>query len=261
MQGCTEGWNQRRHGHFGHWPGRFELASILLSAADPLPAMATICFDVYGTLCNTGVVVDTLVDELEVSEALVTQLDTSWRTKQLEYTFQLGLMDEYEPFWQVTRDALDFTLARYDLDPEEETRLRIMAGYEELNPFPGAIDTLAELQDAGHTVAVLSNGNPAMLESLADEAGLSNHLDAVVSADEVETYKPAPAVYENAAARLDTPIEDCWLVSANAWDATGAGTAGMRTCWVNRIHDPHERIGPGVDAVVPDVPGVLAEVP
>lgn len=60
--------------------------------------MATVCFDVYGTLCNTGAVVDTLVDELEVSEAFVTQPDTSWGTKQLEYTFQLGLMDGYEPF-------------------------------------------------------------------------------------------------------------------------------------------------------------------
>lgn len=170
-------------------------------------------------------------------------------------------MDEYQPFWQVTRDALDFTLARYDLDPDNETRLRIMAGYEKLTPFPGAVDTLKHLQEAGHTVAVLSNGNPAMLETLADDAGLSSHLDAILSADEVETFKPAAIVYENAAVCLETPIEDCWLVSASPWDIAGAGSAGMQTAWINRIRDPHERIGPGIDVVVPDISGVLAKVP
>lgn len=31
--------------------------------------MATICFDMYGTLCSTGGVVDTLASELQISEA------------------------------------------------------------------------------------------------------------------------------------------------------------------------------------------------
>lgn len=212
--------------------------------------MAPIYFDMYGTLCNTGAVVDTLADELAVSEALVTQLDTGWRTKQLQYAYQLGLMDDYRPFWQVTRDALDYTLARFDLDPDNETRVRIMEGYDELTPFPGAVDTLETLSEAGHEVAVLSNGNSAMLETLAENTGLDDYLDAVVSADEVETYKPAPQVYENAADRLDTDIEDCWLVSSNSWDVAGAGSAGMKTVWVNRVRDPFERIGPEPDVVV-----------
>lgn len=219
--------------------------------------MPPFCFDMYGTLCNTGTVVDVLADELAVSEALVTQLDTGWRTKQLQYTYQLGLMDAYRPFWQVTRDALDYTLARFDLDPDNETRVRIMKGYEELTPFPGAVDALKTLSEAGHEVAVLSNGNPAMLDALAEDSGLDEHLDAIISADEVETYKPAPAVYENAADRLGAAIEDCWLVSSSSWDVAGAGSAGMNTVWINRVRDPFERVGPEPDAVV----GRLEAVP
>ncbi|GAB3416656.1 haloacid dehalogenase type II [Haloparvum alkalitolerans] len=222
--------------------------------------MTAVCFDMYGTLCDTGSVVDALARELDVSDALVSELDATWRTRQLQYSYQLALMDEYRPFWQVTRDALDYALARYDLDPDEETRLAVLTGYEELTPFPGAVDALETLGDAGHTVAVLSNGNPAMLETLAENAGLAPHLDEVISADAVETFKPAPAVYEHAAGALGEPIEDCWLVTSNAWDAAGAGSAGMRTGWVNRARDPHERIGPAVTAVAPDLPGIVPEV-
>ena len=43
------------------------LASVPSSAVDPLRGMATVCFDRYGTLCNTGVVmVVTLVEGLGV---------------------------------------------------------------------------------------------------------------------------------------------------------------------------------------------------
>ncbi|MFT4905244.1 MAG: 2-haloacid dehalogenase [Natronomonas sp.] len=220
--------------------------------------MAPVCFDMYGTLCDTGTAADKLADELAVSEALVAQLDTGWRTKQLQYSYQLGMMEEYRPFWQVTRDALDYTLSRFDLDPDQETRLRIMAGYEQLSPFPGAIDALETLRDAGHEVAVLSNGNPAMLETLAEDAGLAPHLDAVISADEVETYKPAPVVYENTADELDADIGDCRLVSANSWDVAGAGSAGMETVWINRLRDPFERIGPEPGATVADLAGAEA---
>lgn len=220
--------------------------------------MTAVCFDMYGTLCDTGSVVDGLRRELDVSDALVSELDVTWRTKQLQYSYQLALMETYRPFWQVTRDALDYALSRYELDPDERTRLRIMSAYEELTPFPGAIDVLEDLAAAGYSVAVLSNGNPAMLEALADDAGLTPYLDEVVSADAVETFKPSPVVYENAADELGESIDDCWLVSGNGWDVAGAGSAGMHTVWVNRVNDPFERIGTEPDAVVPELAGVEA---
>uniref|UniRef100_UPI003561D78E HAD hydrolase-like protein n=1 Tax=Salinigranum sp. TaxID=1966351 RepID=UPI003561D78E len=87
------------------------------------------------------------------------------------------------------------------------------------------------------------------------------HLDDVISADEVKTFKPDPAVYENAAARVGSDIEACRLVSANAWDAAGAGNAGMGVAWVNRRRDPPEAIGPTPETVVDSLsrlPDVLA---
>jgi len=203
----------------------------------------TLCFDMYGTLCDTSSVTETLAAELDAPRTLVAQLDETWRAKQLQYSYQAALMDGYRPFWDVTDDALAFALAQWGLDVDDATHERILESYERLDPYPDAVETLTRLSEAGHTVTVLSNGNPEMLETLADNAGLTPRLDDVISADAASTFKPNPAVYENAAAHTDTEIGDCRLVSGNAWDVAGAESAGMRTAWVNRANDPFERLG------------------
>ena len=205
---------------------------------------AALCFDMYGTLCDTSSVTRRLGEVLGLPGALVDAVDETWRRKQLQYSYQAAQMDAYEPFWDLTEKALDYALAQYGLDPSPDERERIVEAYDHLSPYPDAAPTLERLGDAGYTVAVLSNGNPEMLDRLAENAGLAPHLDEIVSADEVSTFKPAPVVYENAAARLGFDIEACRLVSANAWDAAGAGNAGMGVAWVNRRRDPPEAIGP-----------------
>lgn len=203
----------------------------------------TFCFDMYGTLCDTSSVREALASELSASEALVAELDATWRAKQLQYAYQCSLMETYRPFWEVTRDALEYALAHWGVEADGPTRERVLESYEHLDPFPDAVKTVTRLSEAGHTVTVLSNGNPEMLEALADNAGLTPHLDDIISADDVSTFKPSPAVYENAADRTGSEMGACRLVSGNAWDVAGAGNAGFQTAWVNRRNDPFERLG------------------
>jgi 2-haloacid dehalogenase len=153
-------------------------------------------------------------------------------------------MDAYEPFRDVTRRALGYAPEAYGLGTDEATRERILAAYDDLDPYLDAVATPERLSDAGTTVAVLSNGTPAMLERLTDAAGLAPHLDTVCSADAVGVFNPAAAVYETAAATVWYPVDDCRLVSGNAWDVAGAGAAGMATAWVNRDRDSPEAVGP-----------------
>lgn len=155
----------------------------------------------------------------------------------------------------MTRDALEYALAYYDLAPDADIRGRILDAYDELDPYPDAEGALSELANEGR-VAVLSNGNPAMLERLAGNAGLELYFETMISADGAGVFKPDPAVYEHAADRLDRPLGECWLVSSNAWDVAGASAAGMRTAWVDRGGDPPERIGGEADLVV----GSLSEL-
>ncbi|MFC7045489.1 haloacid dehalogenase type II [Halobacteriaceae archaeon GCM10025711] len=162
-----------------------------------------LCFDMYGTLCDTSSVTGRLGEVLDVPDRVAADVDGLWRRKQLQYSYQRGQMDDYAPFWEVTGDALDYALAFYGFDVDERSRDRIRDAYNHLDPFPDAVEALERLGEAGYAVTVLSNGNPEMLATLAENAGLASHLDDVISADEVSTFKPAPAVYENAARRLD----------------------------------------------------------
>jgi 2-haloacid dehalogenase len=223
-------------------------------------SMAGLCFDMYGTLCDTSSVQARLGEELGVADRLVAAVDETWRRKQLQYSYQSAQMDAYEPFWSVTGHALDYALAQFDLDPDADTRTRLLHAYDHLDPFPGAVEALDRLSAAGHEVVVLSNGNPEMLERLADNAGLSSHLDGILSAHAVRTFKPDPAVYEHAAETLDRPIGDCRLISSNAWDVAGAGNAGMATTWVNRTRDPPEFIGARPDREVTTLPAVADDL-
>jgi 2-haloacid dehalogenase len=222
--------------------------------------MAGLCFDMYGTLCDTSSVQTRLGEELGVTDRLVAAVDETWRRKQLQYSYQSAQMDDYEPFWSVTGHALDYALAQFDLDPDADTRTRLLHAYDHLDPFPGAVEAIDRLSAAGHDVVVLSNGNPEMLERLADNAGLSPHLDDVLSAHAVRTFKPDPVVYEHAAETLDRPIGDCRLISSNAWDVAGAGNAGMATTWVNRTRDPPEFIGARPDREVTTLPAVADDL-
>jgi 2-haloacid dehalogenase len=208
-----------------------------------------LCFDMYGPLCDTGSVSAALGEHLDVADGFVADVDALWRRTQLRYAQQVALMDEYRPFAEVTERALDYALEFYDLDPGEAAREEILGAYDELDPYPDAADALAELSER-HTVVVLSNGNPEMLTALAENAGLADHLDDVVSAHEVRTFKPDPAVYGNAADRLDRDLGDCRLVSSNAWDVAGAASAGMATAWVNRGREPPETVGGEADLTV-----------
>lgn len=212
-------------------------------------SLEALCFDVYGTLFDTSSVRATLGTELDLPARVVDDVDALWRRKQLQYSFQRGQMDAYEPFWSVTSDALDYALSFYGRDVDEATRDRILDAYEDLALFDDALDCLGRL-GTDYTLAILSNGDPEMLATLVENAGIDDAVEYVVSADEVRAFKPAPVVYENAADRIGERLGDCALVSANAWDVAGATAAGMRGLWVDRENEPMETIGGDPDRVV-----------
>lgn len=219
---------------------------------------AALCFDAFGTLYDTDSPATELRERADAPAGVVDDVVALWRQKQLQYTYLLALMDDYRPFDVVTSEAMAYALDYYGLDLSPADRDAVDAAYDALEPFPDTVPALERLAAADLELAVLSNGAPHTLSALADNAGIGHHFDAVVSADEVETYKPDPAVYENGAARLDRTMDECWLVTSNAWDGAGAAQAGMGVAWVNRAGDPPERVG-GEPTVVVDSLLDLAE--
>jgi 2-haloacid dehalogenase len=208
-------------------------------------------FDAYGTLFDVHSVVEAGRAVTRDPEAL----SALWRQKQLEYTWLRSLMGRYEDFWTVTESALAFACRRLGLEVSAAERQRLMDAYLALDPFPEVREVLARLRDL--PCGILSNGAPRMLEAVVGHSGLGAHLRAVISVDEVRTFKPHPAVYALGPARLGLARDTIGFVSSNGWDVAGAKAFGYQVAWVNRQGAPVEELGVTPDLEVRDL-GELA---
>jgi len=210
-------------------------------------------FDAYGTLFDFGAAArkcrDILGDDIEKLTAL-------WRDKQLQYTWLRVAQGRHADFWQVTGDALDFSLETLGIE-RPGLRDRLMALYLTLDPFLEVPDVLRRLKAAGMRTAILSNGTPKMLDAIVKAAKLDALLDAVLSVEEVGVFKPHPKVYQLAVDRLGVPASAISFQSSNAWDAYAASAFGMKVVWCNRYCQRPERLPGDPDREVQS----LAELP
>jgi len=70
------------------------------------------------------------------------------------------------------------------------------------------------------------------------------YFEAVVSVDDIKTFKPNPYVYAYLVSRGGCSREETWLVSANPFDVIGAKSSHLNAAWVRRnsevVFDPWE---------------------
>ncbi len=213
-------------------------------------------FDAYGTLFDVHSAIGQYREHLGEKADQVSAL---WRTKQLEYTWLRSLMRRHVDFWQVTQDALGYALDTYGL-LEENLVQSLMEAYLRLECYPEVLETLHNLKRRGFSLAILSNGSPAMLEAAITRNGLETLINSTLSVEEVGVYKPDPRVYQLAVDRLGFPPAEITFLSANAWDAAGAASFGLRVIWVNRFGQRREHLPFGPDAEIrslADLPNLL----
>lgn len=200
-------------------------------------------FDAYGTLFDVAAAARIAAEEpgRGALAKVWPDLAEDWRRKQLEYSWLRAVTGDYVPFWEVTKDGLDWAMERAGLD-DPELRERLLALYWELAAYREVPFMLARLKAAGKACAILSNGSKDMLDGAVESAGIGDYLDAVLSVEDVGIFKPARAVYDMVGARFDVAPADVLFVSSNGWDAAGAAAYGFRTVWVNRAGLPVDRL-------------------
>jgi 2-haloacid dehalogenase len=148
---------------------------------------------------------------------------------------------DHVSFWDVTKDGLDWAMEASGLD-DPVLRETLLALYWELPAYKEVPAMLATLKAEGFLTAILSNGSPDMLAGAVDFAGVELWLDAVLSVEDVQVFKPARRVYDMVHNRFGTQPEQVLFVSSNGWDAAAASAYGFQTAWVNRAGDPMDRL-------------------
>ena len=201
-------------------------------------------FDAYGTLFDFNSAVARHRAEIGPQADRLAQM---WREKQIGYTWWRSIMGSYAPFWQVTGEALSHCLQACGLPREGALHERLMQAYLVLDPFPEVASTLAALHAAEVPLAILSNGNPEMLEAVVRNTGLAGYFNALLSVDVVKVFKPDRRVYRLATDHFSVAPADVCFLSSNGWDAHGAASFGFRTLWVNRAGAAPEGL-PGTPA-------------
>ena len=189
-----------------------------------------VVFDAYGTLFDVGSVAAATEAAFPGNGDYITQV---WRLKQLEYSWLRSLMGRYRDFRVVTGDALRYTLDTLGLPADAALVERVVDAYDTLSPYPEAEQALRQL--AQYRLAILSNGSPNMLDALVRNSGLDRYLQAVISVDSKQAYKPDQRAYELVQERLNVRPQEVMFVSSNGFDVAGARGFGFKVARIERV--------------------------
>jgi 2-haloacid dehalogenase len=223
-----------------------------LHAAKPHQFQA-VAFD-YLVLFNP----DSVVDDVEqMFPGRGREFTNVWRTRQFEYTWLRSSMHRYADFSAVTEDALTYAANATNLTLSRDARRRLLSSYLHLTPWPDTVNALRRLRASGIKVIAVANFSPAMLRANAENAGLTELFDALLSTAANRTYKPDPRAYQLGVTWLHVPKREIVFAAFGGWDAAGAKSFGYPTVWVNRFHQPAEELGVQPDATVTNLDALL----
>lgn len=224
--------------------------------------MAKVCrplvvaFDVVETLFSLGAVEVALADAGPGAPTVERFFD-----RLLRDGFALAASGSYRPF----RDVADRALAATSSGLDAATRGRILGAFARLDPHPDARPALERVRAAGLAAAALTNGSATLTAGLLERAGFEELVERVVSIDEAQAWKPAPAPYRHAAEVLGVVPGRLALVAVHSWDVHGARRAGLVTGWASRLEGRFPAIFDRPDVIGSDlvevVDGLLALPP
>jgi len=203
-----------------------------------VPALRAAVFDAYGTLLDVHAAMARYAGRLGPDWQ---RMSAEWRAKQIEYTWVRSMAGpaHHRDFWSLTKEALGYVAAQHGIgDPA--LLADVLAAYRVLDAYPEVPALLEGLRERGVARAILSNGEPGMLEDAVRSAGIAGLLDDVLSVEAVGVFKPDPRVYRLVTDRFGVAADAVGFFSSNPWDAFGALAFGFRVFWINRAGAPDE---------------------
>jgi len=191
-----------------------------------------ITFDCYGTLIDwEGGVADALAPFLP---APVDRRALAARYIAVEAEVEHGA---YRPYRDVLADASARLMTSLG-SPLPPGRARVLPeSLPRWRPFPEVPGALLALRRAGYRLAILSNVDRDLLQHSLAQLGAVP--DAVVTAEDCGSYKPAPGHWQRFQAETGARPNRTVHVGASLYhDMVVAGTLGYRTVFINRHGEP-----------------------
>ena len=223
--------------------------------AEALKAKIKVCmFDQYGTVVDMQAGLTEVVTPYLREKGWNGRPDafvTWWRRTHFENSMIDALLHrEHTPYREIGQRAVAHTLERAGIAYTMDEVSFLVAQIERLKPFPDVPDALLRLKTR-YKIAVLSNGDPDMLE--AAKAFHAIPFDAVISVAVAGSFKPHVATYTKAAEIIGVSMDEVLFVANHAFDCIGAKSAGMHTAFIDRRKRPFGSTPHQPDIVAPDM--------
>jgi 2-haloacid dehalogenase len=182
---------------------------------------------------------------------------TWWRRTHFENSMIDALLGrEHTPYREIGERAVAFVMDRAGIAHTADDVRALVAAIERLRPFPEVPAALDRLRTR-YKLAVLSNGDPDMLEAARRHHGIA--FDLLISVAVAGAFKPHHATYERAAELAGVQRGEILFVANHAFDCIGAKATGMRTAFIDRRRRPFGATPHQPDLIVPSMTG-LAEL-
>lgn len=195
---------------------------------DPLDgpmAPEVIAFDLIGTLFSLA-----SLEPLMVAAGGQAADAERWFSRTMADGCALTAAKEYEPFRDVAKASLRDILP----GTKAAARDKVLAGLAKLEEFPDSAPAMGRVVMSARVV-VISNASADSTRKLLARGRLDAFVDSIVSAEDVQQWKPGSDPYAFAAANQDVPLARMAVVTAHPWDVLGGRRAGLVTGWCNRF--------------------------
>ncbi|HEV8027735.1 MAG TPA: haloacid dehalogenase type II [Stellaceae bacterium] len=224
-----------------------------MADVEALKSTIEVCmFDQYGTVVDIQTGLTQAVTPFLEAKGWAgnpSSLVTWWRRTHFENSMIDALLHkEHTPYREIGQRALAYVLDRAGIPYRMEDVRALVAEIERLRPFPEVPDALARLRRR-YRLAVLSNGDPDMLETAKPHHGLA--FDKLISVAVANSFKPHVATYTKAAEIIGVERSRVLFVANHAFDCIGAKAAGMRTAFIDRRRRPFGATPHQPDLLVP----------
>ena len=192
---------------------------------------AAISFDCFGTLIDWESGIVAAMQPLLARHELVSGPEELLAAyARAEAAVEAG---PYRPYREVLRRTVAAMAKDLGFAPQPGELEVLVASLPSWPPFPDTRASLAALRAAGHRLAIVSNVDDDQFAPVA--ATLEVDFAAIVTAAQVHSYKPNPAVFERACAQLGLAPQDILHVANSRYhDIATARGLGMQTVHVRR---------------------------
>ena len=191
---------------------------------------AAMTFDCYGTLVDWERGILAALEELLGAQARAVGPDRLLEDfGRFEPDAESGAHRRYR---EVLGDVARRFGVAYGVPVDADAAERFAGSVPRWPPFPDTTEALGRLS-ARYRLAIVSNVDDDLFAGTAAHLGVD--FDEVVTAQQVRSYKPAAAHFEEVLRRLDLPRERVLHVAQSVYhDIAPAKALGFTCVWVNR---------------------------